>query len=273
MKDVFVAGPFDDIRSRDVRLLEEAAKLGPVRAGLWTDGLILAGNKRPPRFPFEERLYILQALRYVASVFPVGKFPPAAGAEFGRAAGTGTWAVAEADDSPEMRAWSEAFQLELRVIGAAALAGFPPLPPLEIGARPEKKRVVVTGCYDWFHSGHVRFFEEASALGDLYVGVGNDANVRRLKGQGHPFFPEAQRAYLVQSVRYVRRAFIASGGGWMDAGPEIDRIKPQYYVVNEDGDRPEKREFCRRAGIEYVVLSRTPKPGLPGRDSTSLRGY
>ena len=30
----------------------------------------------------------------------------------------------------------------------------------------------MTGCYDWFHSGHVRFFEEVSELGDLYVVAG-----------------------------------------------------------------------------------------------------
>jgi len=59
----------------------------------------------------------------------------------------------------------------------------------------------------------------------------------------------------------------------MDAEPEIEVIEPRFYVVNEDGDHPEKREFCRRARIEYVVLSRRPKPGLPARDSTALRGF
>jgi hypothetical protein len=44
-------------------------------------------------------------------------------------------------------------------------------------------------------------------------------------------------------------------------------------VVNEDGDQPEKRAFCRARGIEYVVLERKPKDGLPGRQSTDLRGY
>ena len=52
--------------------------------------------------------------------------------------------------------------------------------------------MIVTGCYDWLHSGHVRFFEEVSQLGDLYVVVGNDANLKLLKGEGHPLFPGAQ---------------------------------------------------------------------------------
>jgi len=273
MRDVLVTGPFDDLRLRDVRFLEEAAKLGAVQAGLWTDGLIIARKNKPPKFSFAERLYLLQALRYVSTAFAMDEFPPDADLGSGRAPRPAIWAVDEAGDSPEIRAMCDARGLELRVINSATLAGFPPLPSPGTVARPEAKRVVVTGCYDWLHSGHVRFFEEAAAYGDLFVGVGSDANLRRLKGDGHPLFPEAERAYMVQSVRSVKCAFVATGRGWMDAEPEIAAIKPHFYVVNEDGDRPEKREFCRQAGIGYIVLSRTPKPGLPGRDSTALRGF
>jgi hypothetical protein len=59
----------------------------------------------------------------------------------------------------------------------------------------------------------------------------------------------------------------------MDAEPEIEAIKPDMYVVNEDGDKPEKREFCTERGLEYVVLKRTPAAGLPRRESTYLRGF
>jgi cytidyltransferase-like protein len=133
--------------------------------------------------------------------------------------------------------------------------------------------VVVTGCYDWLHSGHIRFFEETSELGDLYVIVGHDQNVRLLKGDGHPMFTQDVRRYLVQSIRFVKQAFISTGNGWMDADPEIKRIKPDIYAVNEDGDKPEKREYCANHGLEYVVLERSPKEGLPRRESTKLRGY
>ena len=64
-----------------------------------------------------------------------------------------------------------------------------------------------------------------------------------------------------------------SGSGWMDAEPEIADIRPTHYVVNEDGDQPEKRAFCRAHGIEYVVLRRVPHAGLPARSSTDLRGF
>ena len=45
------------------------------------------------------------------------------------------------------------------------------------------KKVFVSGCYDMLHSGHVAFFQEAAALGDVYVGLGSDETVFNLKGR------------------------------------------------------------------------------------------
>jgi len=89
--------------------------------------------------------------------------------------------------------------LGYHVVTDQDIAGFPPA--LAAVSQTRRKKVVVTGCYDWFHSGHVRFFEEVSELGELYVVVGSDANLALLKGDGHPLFPQDERRYMVQSVR------------------------------------------------------------------------
>jgi hypothetical protein len=78
---------------------------------------------------------------------------------------------------------------------------------------------------------------------------------------------------MAGSIRFVKLALISSGDGWLDAEPEIERLRPDIYAVNEDGDRPEKRQFCADHGIEYRVLQRRPKEGLPRRQSTDLRGF
>ena len=132
---------------------------------------------------------------------------------------------------------------------------------------------MVTGCYDWLHSGHIRFFMDAAAYGAVYAVVGSDRNVGLLKGAGHPLQREEERRYMVGAVRSVHRCLVSSGSGWMDAEPEIDAIRPTYYVVNEDGDEPEKRAFCRAHGIEYVVLRRVPArgPARPGSAARALR--
>jgi cytidyltransferase-like protein len=153
------------------------------------------------------------------------------------------------------------------------LSRFPLAAEMNHNDTQQRKKVVVTGCFDWLHSGHVRFFEETSALGDLYVVLGHDQNVTLLKGEGHPLFPENERRHMVQSIRFVKQALVSTGNGWMDAEPEIDLIKPDLYAVNEDGDKAEKKAFCEMHGIEYVVLRRLPKEGLPKRESTALRGF
>ena len=95
----------------------------------------------------------------------------------------------------------------------------------------------------------------------LYVIVGHDANIRLLKGEGHPLLPQDERRYVVGSIKFVKQALISSGDGWLDADPEIKRLKPDIYAVNEDGDKGGKREYCQKLGIEYLVLKRTPAPG------------
>ena len=278
MRRAIVSGSFDDLRSKGIRFLHEASRLGALRVLLWSDHTVRAATGAGPKFPVAERAYLVRAIRYVADVVTSGEqLDPNRPAD-SAFADADLWVVSASNVTDRARSICERMGIELRVIPDADLRGFPrgslgPGAATPKVGTPRARRVVVTGCYDWFHSGHVRFFEEVSQLGELYVVVGHDANVRLLKGEGHPFFPAEERRYMVQSVRHVTEAFVSTGDGWMDAAPEIERIAPDMYAVNEDGDKPEKREFCEERGIRYVVLKRTPKEGLTRRSSTDLRGY
>ena len=132
------------------------------------------------------------------------------------------------------------------------------------------KKVFVSGCYDMLHSGHVAFFKEAAQYGDLYVGIGSDATVWNLKAR-KTICSESERLYMVKAIRYVKDAFINTGLGMMDFVETVDRIKPDIFVVNEDGSSETKRQFCAERGIEYVVLQREPDAGLEARSTTSIR--
>ena len=271
-KYVIVCGGFDNIRSQDVRFLQEAARFGPLCVVLWNDESLQSVMGKKAKFPQEERLYFLQAIRYVNRVYLTAQPSDSDALPLIKDLNSSMWIVRQNDDTTNMHDFCRINGLEYRVIKKDNLAGFPD----DIKAEPcktSRKKILVTGCYDWFHSGHVRFFEEVSELGDLYVVVGHDENVRTLKGQGHPMLPQEERRYMAQSIRYVKQALISTGHGWLDAEPEIRRIKPDIYAVNEDGDKPEKRKYCREHGIEYVVLKRLPKSGLPRRESTELRGF
>jgi cytidyltransferase-like protein len=270
-EQIIVTGGFDDIKSRDLRFLEEAAKLGELTVLLWPDDILKKLTGRPPKFPLAERFYSLSAVRYVNRVIQLGgqaapdSLPEIPGVR------PEIWADLESGANPAREKFCRERNIAYRVFKADELKGFPEPPPMPSVAG--RKKVVVTGSYDWFHSGHVRFLEEVSAYGDLYAIVGHDANIRLLKGKGHPLFPQAERRYVVGSIKFVKQALISSGDGWLDADPEIKKLKPDIYAVNADGDKGGKREYCRQLGIEYLVLKREPAPGLSRRSSTDLRGF
>jgi cytidyltransferase-like protein len=137
-------------------------------------------------------------------------------------------------------------------------------------ARENNHKVFVTGCFDMLHSGHVAFLKEAASYGDLYVGIGSDANVSQLKGR-YPVNTQDERKYMLEAVRYVHQCIINKGWGIMDFLEELDEIRPNVFVVNDDGHTPEKEQLCLKLGIEYKVLKRIPEEGLPVRSTTALR--
>lgn len=133
-----------------------------------------------------------------------------------------------------------------------------------------KKKVFVSGCFDMLHSGHVRFLEEAAAYGDVHVGIGSDHTVKELKGR-YPINTQEERKYMLEALRHVKTCLINKGSGIMDFLEDLDRISPDCFLVNEDGNTPAKMRLCRRLGIRYVVLKRNPRANLPARSTTSLR--
>lgn len=132
------------------------------------------------------------------------------------------------------------------------------------------KKVFVSGCYDMLHSGHVAFFKEASQFGDLYVGIGSDTTIDSLKGR-KTINSESERLFMVKAVRFVTDAFINTGNGILDFEADMKRLKPDIFVVNEDGHSPLKEDLCRSMGIQYKVLERVPEAGLPARSTTAIR--
>jgi cytidyltransferase-like protein len=134
----------------------------------------------------------------------------------------------------------------------------------------KRKKVFVTGCFDMLHSGHVEFFTEAAKYGDVYVGLGSDETVFNLKGQ-YPINNHDERKFMIDALACVKKCVINSGSGIMDFLHEIKSIKPDIFIVNEDGNTPAKEELSKELDIEYIVLIRTPHAHLPVRSTTSLR--
>ena len=95
-----------------------------------------------------------------------------------------------------------------------------------------KKLVFTNGCFDILHRGHVTYMEFARNQGDaLVVGVNSDASVRRNKGPNRPINSEADRAYVLGSLRAVDYVVIFDE----DEPKElIAQILPQVLVKGRD---------------------------------------
>ena len=130
--------------------------------------------------------------------------------------------------------------------------------------------VFVSGSFDLLHSGHVAFFKEAAAYGNLYVGIGSDKSIKLLKGR-ETINPQEERLYMVKAIRYVKDAWINSGMEVNDFFNDFLEEDIDILIVNNDQDTEEKKVFCDLHQIKYVILQRKPEKGLPVRSSTALR--
>jgi len=76
--------------------------------------------------------------------------------------------------------------------------------------RARGQRIVFTnGVFDLLHPGHLRYLQQARALGDaLIVGVNSDRSVRANKGPSRPVTPEAERAEVLSALACVDAAVI-----------------------------------------------------------------
>lgn len=129
-------------------------------------------------------------------------------------------------------------------------------------------KILVTGFFDLLHPGHILFLKKASELGDLYVSIGNDKNLRMQKGK-LPIYTEQERLDMIKSIRYVKEAMIADGVSYYDFEEAIKVFKPDVFCINDDGDNDEKKRVCKKYNVDYRVLM------IRGENlwsSTKLRG-
>ena len=121
--------------------------------------------------------------------------------------------------------------------------------------RAAGRRLVFTnGCFDLLHVGHVRYLEQARALGDvLLVAINSDRAVRELKGPGRPVMNEQERAEVLAALSAVDYVTVFD-----ELSPRrlIARLLPDILVKGGDYalDEIHGREEVEAAGGRVVAL-------------------
>jgi rfaE bifunctional protein nucleotidyltransferase chain/domain len=92
--------------------------------------------------------------------------------------------------------------------------------------------VFTNGHFDLLHVGHLDYLEKARALGDaLIVGINDDGSTTRLKGEGRPLVPAAERARLLAALNPVSLVVIFPED---TADNIINALKPDIYAKGGD---------------------------------------
>ena len=130
---------------------------------------------------------------------------------------------------------------------------------------------LANGCFDLLHVGHVRYLEGAKREGDvLVVAINGDASVRRLKGDGRPLVPAADRALMVAGLRTVDHVLIFEED---DVGRVLLSLRPDVHCKGTDYtvETVPEREVVRSYGGRVAIVG-DPKDHDTKRILERIRG-
>ena len=103
------------------------------------------------------------------------------------------------------------------------------------------KKVMVYGDFVALDLRSIKFLEQASEFGDLYVVVASDQSKKHLLN-------EEERLYMLQSIKYVHDARISS-----NFQSALDEIEPSICYMDQHDEA--KQKIATASGIQYVVHS------------------
>ncbi|MBB4958480.1 D-glycero-beta-D-manno-heptose 1-phosphate adenylyltransferase [Micromonospora polyrhachis] len=142
---------------------------------------------------------------------------------------------------------------------AATVVDHAELTTLVAQHRQAGRNIVFTnGCFDVLHRGHVRYLDQARALGDLLVvAVNSDDSVRRLKGADRPVNPVEDRVAVLAALSCVDHVVVFAEDSPVAL---IETVRPDVYV--KGGDYPPEMvpeaPLVRRLGGQVHTLGYVP---------------
>ena len=126
-----------------------------------------------------------------------------------------------------------------------------------------KKIVLVGGCFDLLHYGHITFLSQAKALGEkLVVALESDENVRRAKGEARPIHSQEKRKEMLTALTAVDEVLMLKP---MSTDEEYSRlvhdVSPSVIATTEgDPILEKKKSQAQRVGAQLVVIPKIHTP-------------
>ena len=135
-----------------------------------------------------------------------------------------------------------------------------------------KKIVLVGGCFDILHPGHIIFLEKSKQVGDvLVVMLESDEKIKKIKGENRPIHNQKARALVLKALKFVDEVILLPN---LKSEQEYDRIikkiKPSIIAVTfGDPDIHHKKRSAKLVGAKLKFVVRR----LKNHATSSLLDY
>lgn len=121
-----------------------------------------------------------------------------------------------------------------------------------------KKKVLVGGCFDVLHFGHIEFLKRAKEEGEfLIVALESDEFIKRRKNR-NPIHNQEERAKILEAIKYVdlviKIPYLKSDEQYLEL---VKTIKPQIIAATE-GDKQMENKKRQAAEVHGLVQVVTP---------------
>ncbi|MDO8451588.1 MAG: adenylyltransferase/cytidyltransferase family protein [bacterium] len=127
----------------------------------------------------------------------------------------------------------------------------------------QKGIVLVGGCFDLLHYGHIVFLQKAKALGNyLVVALESDENVKHMKGDARPIHTQAQRREMIEALSVVDEV-ISLQPLRTDQEYEalVQKIHPVIIAITMgDPHAEKKRAHAAKIGADVVIINKVHTP-------------
>ncbi len=136
---------------------------------------------------------------------------------------------------------------------------------IEIAQELEDKNktiVLVGGCFDILHVGHIVFLEKAKREGDvLFVLLESDRNIKKLKGEKRPINTQKNRAIILSALAAIDYVVMLPK---MKENKQYDKliaqIKPSVIAITDpDPNIVHKKRQANYIGSEIVCVTKRIK--------------